>query len=86
MPIIRTCVGCRATDEKAALVRVVAVDGLVVVDEHQTMPGRGAYLHARSTCLEAALRRRVFRRALRTEVDASGIAMVSGWSSSSSTR
>ncbi|KQR11090.1 YlxR family protein [Cellulomonas sp. Leaf334] len=65
---LRTCVGCRATGPRSALLRVVAVtEGSVelVVDVARRMPGRGAWLHPDPGCLEKAERRRAFGRALR---------------------
>ncbi|WP_396655376.1 YlxR family protein [Microbacterium sp.] len=62
---VRTCVGCRVRAPRSALLRVVAVDSAVVIDEHARLPGRGAWLHDTPECMEAALRRRAFTRALR---------------------
>ncbi|KMM46542.1 hypothetical protein CWIS_04660 [Cellulomonas sp. A375-1] len=77
---VRTCVGCRATGLRSALLRVVAVaDGtgepVLVVDVDRTMPGRGAWLHPDPGCLEIATRRRAFGRALRLQAppDASAV-------------
>ncbi|GEA80021.1 YlxR family protein [Cellulomonas uda] len=69
---VRTCVGCRATGLRSALLRVVAVpDGAgrpaLVVDVARRMPGRGAWLHLDPGCLELATRRRAFGRALRLQ-------------------
>ena len=66
---IRTCVGCRRTDVKANLVRVVwnEAAGGVVVDGVGCAPGRGAYVHG--DCVEAALRGRGLSRTLRRTVD-----------------
>src|SRR3954453_9909957 len=68
---VRTCVGCRQRAAKRELLRVVASDrgaGLEVVpDPAGRAPGRGAHLHPTSACLELALRRRAFARALKTE-------------------
>jgi predicted RNA-binding protein YlxR (DUF448 family) len=68
---VRTCVGCRQRAAKFELLRVVASDrgaGLEVVpDPAGRAPGRGAHLHPTAECLELALRRRAFPRALRTE-------------------
>jgi predicted RNA-binding protein YlxR (DUF448 family) len=51
------------------LLRVVAIasaDGFLLrPDLRRTMPGRGAHLHPVPGCLESALRRRAFGRALR---------------------
>ena len=56
MPI-RTCVGCQEHDEQENLVRCVAeASGRINIDEHATMPGRGAWFHRRRECVEAAAR------------------------------
>lgn len=67
---LRTCVGCRATAPRYALLRVVASTTgtgtpVLVVDTGRRMPGRGAWLHPDPHCLELAERRRAFGRALR---------------------
>ena len=67
----RTCVGCRRTDSWSALLRVVAETdeaGAIRLspDPRHRLPGRGAWLHPTGDCLEQALRRRAFGRALRT--------------------
>jgi predicted RNA-binding protein YlxR (DUF448 family) len=64
-------VGCREKAAKSDLVRVVAdVAGpsrSLVLDERGTRPGRGAHLHLAHSCLDLAVRRRAFPRALRLE-------------------
>jgi predicted RNA-binding protein YlxR (DUF448 family) len=62
---VRTCVGCRVRDAKAALLRVVIVDGALAVDPHGRLPGRGASLHPDPACVDLADRRRALPRALR---------------------
>jgi predicted RNA-binding protein YlxR (DUF448 family) len=70
MPVpVRTCIGCRSREEKVRLIRIVPRNGGVTVDVRQREPGRGAYLHPRSECLEQALKRRSLGRALRSEID-----------------
>ncbi len=66
---VRTCVGCRVRDERSGLVRVKVSDGRLTVDEHGRLPGRGAWLHPRTDCLDKALQRRAFARALRTSTE-----------------
>ena len=65
MDSVRTCVGCRARAPRTTLLRVVAVDSTLVPDEKASMPGRGAWVHEANACVEAAIRRRAFVRALR---------------------
>ncbi len=67
---VRTCIGCRNRELAVELLRVVAVDGgnghwAVTVDAAGTLPGRGAWLHRDPGCLQGAIRRRAFGRALR---------------------
>ncbi|WP_224766516.1 YlxR family protein [Nocardioides campestrisoli] len=62
--------GCRQRTAKSELLRVVAGKGAdgraaVVPDPSATAPGRGAHLHPTSECLQLAVRRRAFPRALR---------------------
>ena len=77
---VRTCVGCRKRALTVELLRVVAVstengNGAVIVDHVGNEPGRGAWLHPVSECLQAAIRRRAFGRALRisSSPDVSGV-------------
>ncbi|MBS1693907.1 MAG: DUF448 domain-containing protein [Actinobacteria bacterium] len=67
---VRTCIGCRGRELAIGLLRVVARPGgngvaTVTVDSARTLPGRGAWLHPDGICLQAAVRRRAFARALR---------------------
>ncbi|MEU6878347.1 YlxR family protein [Streptomyces sp. NPDC046712] len=63
----RTCVGCRERAAKSDLLRIVEVEGACVPDHRGTLPGRGAYLHPASVCLDMAVRRRAFPRAFRVQ-------------------
>ncbi|MBF9337441.1 YlxR family protein [Microbacterium lacticum] len=65
MDPVRTCVGCRARAPRSALLRVVVQGGSLVADEKAVLPGRGAWVHDTDACVQAALRRRAFGRALR---------------------
>lgn len=67
---VRTCIGCRERVLAVELLRMVAVSIgsgqlAITVDSAGSLPGRGAWLHPDERCLEAAIRRRAFTRALR---------------------
>ena len=72
---VRTCVGCRSRAPRSSLLRVVVRNSALVVDRSATLPGRGAWLHPVAGCLDKALQRRAFGRALRVEgtLDATAI-------------
>ncbi|MFB7501229.1 YlxR family protein [Streptomyces sp. NPDC056161] len=61
----RTCVGCRQRAAKIELLRIVVAGDACVPDPRGTLPGRGAYVHPVPVCLDQAVRRRAFPRALR---------------------
>ncbi|WP_217183583.1 YlxR family protein [Streptomyces sp. AC495_CC817] len=65
MEPVRTCVGCRTRASRSTLLRVVSQNDILIIDERAVLPGRGAWLHPTRECMEAALRRRAFGRALR---------------------
>ncbi len=74
----RTCVGCRRTGAPDDLIRVVAAEGRLVVDERRHLPGRGAWLHGDAECLALADRRRAWQRALRL-TEAADVSAVQEW-------
>ncbi|WP_431953839.1 YlxR family protein [Actinacidiphila sp. bgisy167] len=61
----RTCIGCRERAAKRVLLRVAVVGEVCVPDLRGTLPGRGAYVHPDTVCLDLAVRRRAFPRAFR---------------------
>jgi predicted RNA-binding protein YlxR (DUF448 family) len=69
----RTCVGCRVVNAKRQLVRLVrTADGQARVDPTGKAPGRGAYLHNRRACWQAAFKGKALEQALKmtiTEAD-----------------
>ncbi|MET0302992.1 MAG: YlxR family protein [Microbacteriaceae bacterium] len=75
MEPLRTCLGCRQRAPRSHLLRVVARDGRAVADAAASLPGRGAWVHRSRECLDTAVKRRAFARALRAgrDLDASGI-------------
>ncbi|MER6634472.1 YlxR family protein [Streptomyces microflavus] len=63
----RTCVGCRERAAKSELLRIVVDEGVYAPDPRGTLPGRGAYVHPTSVCLDLAVRRRAFPRAFKAK-------------------
>lgn len=71
----RMCLACRGRDDASALLRLVVVDGALVVDHDRRLPGRGAHVHPR--CAETlATRRGVVGRALKVGLDPAQVAAV----------
>ncbi|MGJ3561063.1 YlxR family protein [Streptomyces sp. INA 01156] len=60
----RTCVGCRERAVKEELLRIVVIEDACVPDPRGTLPGRGCCAPV-PVCLDQAVRRKAFPRALR---------------------
>ena len=71
----RTCVGCRQQSSRADLLRVIEKSNILILDERKALPGRGAWVHPAQECLELAITRRAFIRALKLsgQPDSSGL-------------
>lgn len=81
MGAVRRCVGCRQSDTKDQLLRVVHQGGRAVVDESATRPGRGGYVHRNRECVDASRRSGVWSRALKVSpLDLEDLnRLVAGW-------
>ncbi|HJL20380.1 MAG TPA: DUF448 domain-containing protein [Sandaracinaceae bacterium LLY-WYZ-13_1] len=68
----RTCVGCREEDGRDDLLRFVVRDEAprLVPDVRRRLPGRGVSVHPTRACMERAVAKGGFARALRGKVDA----------------
>ena len=70
------CVGCRVREPQPQLIRVVMAGENLTVDPTFTAPGRGAYVHPNSDCVNVALTRKAFARALRVPMSLDNSAIV----------
>jgi predicted RNA-binding protein YlxR (DUF448 family) len=61
----RTCCVCRSKGGKEELARLVFFEGVLVLDELQRAPGRGAYIHRHPDCLSKMGQVARWERALR---------------------
>ena len=64
----RKCIGCNKSFDKDTLTRIVIYDDKPVIDVNHDLPGRGCYLCKNEKCLETALKKKAFSRALKTEI------------------
>lgn len=65
MVAVRTCVACRRRAPRTDVLRVVLHGNRLIPDDRAVLPGRGAWVHPTTQCLELAVSRRAFARALR---------------------
>ena len=55
---MRRCVGCMKSFPKKEVVRFVAVDGKIAIDETGRLNGRGAYLCRSLECFDMAMKKK----------------------------
>jgi len=68
---IRQCIGCRTRRPKAELLRIVARgDNVTICGRKQAAEGRGCYVCPQAGCVELALKKGRFSRALRRNIAA----------------
>jgi uncharacterized protein len=62
---VRQCAGCGRRGAQSSLVRLCAVDGLLVVDRDRRLGGRGVYVCRDAVCAGYARRRGTLSRKLK---------------------
>lgn len=64
----RQCIACRQSRDKKELLRFVAApDKTLLLDYRQRLPGRGCYTCCKQTCIQNAVKKNAFKRALRSD-------------------
>ncbi len=70
-PPMRTCIACRESKPKRELLRIVRTpDGHVLLDATGKKAGRGAYLCAKLSCWENALKRKRLEQTFEVTISA----------------
>ena len=66
----RSCISCRTTNDKRALIRFVRpAMGEIILDPTGRLAGRGAYLCSEQQCFDRARKGRLLDRALKTKLN-----------------
>ena len=73
---MRRCIACRESKPQDELMRFTCTDGVVRADDGVRSDGRGFYLCRNRDCIDSAIKRRAFSRALRRNVDAEEVSRV----------
>lgn len=71
----RTCIVCRETQDKRALIRVVRTpEGQIIIDPTGKANGRGAYLCHQQSCWQKGLQKKLLANALKITPSAEDVA------------
>lgn len=69
---LRSCIVCRQQKDKSELLRIVrSSDGEISLDTTGRAAGRGAYVCNCDECVTGAVKKRVFNRVFKEQVDGS---------------
>lgn len=66
----RTCAVCRNKDEKRNFIKIVRVNGEIVLDKEQKINGRGMYVCKNNECIQKAIKTKAINRCFKKEVPA----------------
>ena len=66
---MRRCIGCYTSFPQDELIRMTLVGNRIVPDTEGKSEGRGMYLCRNEKCLHTAVKKRVFNRVCRMDVD-----------------
>ena len=65
----RRCVACRQNKNQHEMLRVAKLSDAVVIDENGKVGGRGAYVCKDNSCIEKAIKKRLFNGAFKCNLD-----------------
>ena len=66
---LRMCMSCREMKPKSELIRLVATDGKVIIDENSQIQSRGAYVCRSEKCISILKKKKCIGRSLKVSSD-----------------
>ncbi len=67
----RRCVACRQTKQQNEMLRISRINNEYIIDSEHKLGGRGAYVCLDNNCINLAIKKHLFNRAFKTNIDAS---------------
>lgn len=65
----RKCVACRENKQQKDMLRLARINNNYVFDEKNSAGGRGAYVCKNNECIKNTIKKKLFNRAFRTNLD-----------------
>ena len=65
----RRCVACRQNKQQNEMLRIARINEDFIIDENQTLGGRGAYICRDTKCLDLTIKKRLLNRSFKTNID-----------------
>ena len=67
----RKCVACRENKSQLEMLRVAKVGDEIILDIRHKLGGRGAYVCNNTECINLTIKKRLFNRAFKSNLDSS---------------
>lgn len=65
----RKCVACRSNKQQNEMIRVARVNAVFEIDFSHKLGGRGAYVCNNPQCINTAIKKKLFNKSFKTNVD-----------------
>ncbi len=65
----RRCVACRQSKLQNEMLRLTKINNQILIDEKNKLGGRGAYVCKNDDCIKLAIKKKLFNRAFKMNVD-----------------
>ncbi len=65
----RRCVACRQSKLQNEMIRLTKINNQILIDEKNKLGGRGAYVCKNDDCIKLAIKKKLFNRAFKMNVD-----------------
>ena len=65
----RRCVACRESKQQQDMIRVCKINDTMQIDTQNKLGGRGAYVCKNKDCIELTIKKRLFNRSFKSNLD-----------------
>lgn len=65
----RKCVACKECKQQNQMLRVARINDEFLIDKNNKLGGRGAYVCNNTECVELAIKKRLFNRSFKSNID-----------------
>lgn len=65
----RKCIACRESKMQKDLLRITKINNVIALDVLQKLGGRGAYVCKNSNCINMTIKKHLFNKAFKTNVE-----------------
>ena len=65
----RRCVACKESKPQSEMLRLTKIDNQIIIDNKNKLGGRGSYVCKNNDCMKLAIKKKLFNRAFKMNID-----------------